>query len=77
MNFLIWLAVMPSIIIGLLIYKADKKEKEPTSELIKSALMGVVAIIVTLIISFITGVTKISINIAGIKLKLDTPFADI
>lgn len=62
MNFLIWLAVMPSIIIGLLIYKADKKEKEPTSELIKAALMGVVAIIVTLIISFITGVTKISIN---------------
>lgn len=62
MRFLIWLAVLPSIIIGLLIYKADRVEQEPKGELIKSLLMGCLAVVITLLISFVFGVMKININ---------------
>lgn len=62
MKFLIWLAVMPSIIIGLLIYKADKKESEPKGELFKASLMGVLAVIVTLVISYVTGIIGVDLN---------------
>lgn len=62
MKFLIWLAILPSVIIGLLVYKADKVEQEPKKELIKALLMGVFSVIITLFISWIIGVMKINFN---------------
>lgn len=59
MKFLLWLAVLPSIIIGILIYKADRVEKEPKRELVKAFLMGILSVVITLIISWITGVSNI------------------
>lgn len=62
MKFLIWLAILPSVIIGLLVYKADKVEQEPKKELIKALLMGVFSVIITLFISWIIGIMKINFN---------------
>lgn len=62
MKFLIWLAVLPSIIIGILIYKADRVEQEPKKELIKASLMGILSVIITVLISWIIGVMKIDFN---------------
>ena len=59
MQFLLWLAVVPSIIIGLLIYKADRVEKEPKKELIKAFLMGILSVIFTLLFSWIFGIMKL------------------
>ena len=53
MKFLIWLAVLPSIIIGILIYKADRVEQEPKKELIKASLMGILSVVITVLISLI------------------------
>ena len=49
---LLVISVLPSIIIALLIYKADKKEREPKKELIKSFLFGILSVILTLLLSF-------------------------
>lgn len=62
MNFLIWLAILPGIIVGLLIYKADKKEKEPKRELIKAFLLGIISVVLTLFISYIFGIVEIEMN---------------
>lgn len=62
MNFLIWLAILPSIIIGLLVYKADKVEQEPKKELIKALFMGVFSVIITLFLSWVMGIMKINYN---------------
>lgn len=62
MKFLIFLAILPGIVIGFLIYKADRLEKEPKKELLKAFLTGIVAVIITLILSFMFGVTKVDIN---------------
>jgi len=62
MSFLFLLAVLPSLIIALLIYKADKKEKEPKRELIKAFLFGVLSVILTLTISSIFDISGIKIN---------------
>ena len=59
MEFLIMLAILPGIIVGFLIYKADKIEKEPKKELVKAFLLGIAAVILTLILSYIFGVTNI------------------
>lgn len=56
MSFLIWLAVLPGIIIGLLIYKADRKEREPKRELLKAFLFGIISIFLTLFLSYIFGI---------------------
>lgn len=63
MKFLILLAILPGIIIGFLIYKADKKEKEPKRELVKSFLLGFLAVILTLIISYLFGVVDLSVKL--------------
>ncbi len=49
------LSILPSIIIGVLIYKADRVEQEPKIELIKALLMGVLAVIITYILSRVFG----------------------
>ena len=67
MEVLLILSILPSIIISFLIYKADRKEKEPIIELIKAFFLGVLSIIITLLISFIIGVDKI--DIFDMKLK--------
>lgn len=62
MEFLIWLAVLPSLVIGILIYKADSREKEPIRELVKAFFMGILSVILTLVISYIIGVNDISLD---------------
>ena len=62
MKFLIWLAVLPSLIIGILIYKADRMEKEPKKELLKAFLFGVLSVVLTLIISSVFSITDANIN---------------
>ena len=62
MNLLIWLAILPGIIVGILIYKADKKEKEPKRELIKAFLLGIISVFITLFISYILGIINIKMN---------------
>ena len=59
MSHLLYLSVLPSIVIGFLIYKADKVEKEPKKELMKAFLLGLFAVVVTLIISYSLGVQTI------------------
>lgn len=71
MMFLLWLAVLPSIIIGLLIYKIDRVEQEPKLELIKALFMGVLSVIFTLLISWLVGITNVkfsSLNVFQILL---------
>jgi len=53
MEILITLAIIPIIVIAIIMYKADKIEKEPKRELLKAFLMGVVSVVLTLIISFV------------------------
>lgn len=53
---LLFLAVLPTIILGYFIYTNDKIEKEPTPLLVKLALGGVGSVVLTLIISFAMGV---------------------
>lgn len=65
MKYLIWLAVLPSLIIGILIYRADKIEKEPKSELVKAFLMGVLSVCFTLIISYIFKIPDIKLDISN------------
>lgn len=62
MNFLLILSIIPSIVIAYLIYSSDKKEKEPIKELIKAFLLGVASIIITLVVSFVLGISKIDID---------------
>lgn len=65
MKFLILLAILPGIIISYLIYKSDRVEKEPSQELIKAFLLGIVAIILTLVLSFIFGIFHIDMNFSN------------
>lgn len=51
MELLIALALLPSIILGWIIWQNDKVEKEPTGLLVKLFLCGIGSIIVTLILS--------------------------
>lgn len=62
MRLLIWLAIIPSIIIAITIYKMDKKEKEPRRELFKAIFMGIISVIITLVISFILGINNTEVN---------------
>ena len=54
--FLLCVAVIPSIIIGIIIYKLDKVEKEPKRQLFHAFLMGIVAAVLTLALSRILGI---------------------
>lgn len=62
MELLFGLAVLPVIIIGIFIYQADKKEKEPISEIIKAFLFGFISIIMTLVISYILKINYIDVD---------------
>lgn len=61
-NMMILIAIIPSIIIGLLVYKSDKKEKEPFKELLKAFLMGILSVIITLAISVIISLFDIDMD---------------
>ena len=50
---LLGLSVLPSIILGYIVYKEDKVEKEPASLLMKLLFGGVIAAIMTVIISIV------------------------
>lgn len=50
---LLCLSILPSIILGYIVYKEDKVEKEPASLLTKLILGGVISAILTVIISII------------------------
>jgi len=65
MKFLLYLAILPSIIIGYSIYRSDKVEKEPITELLKAFLLGIVSAILTVFLSYLFGIIKI--NVTGIK----------
>lgn len=52
MELLIALALLPSIILGWIIWQNDKIEKEPTGLLVKLFVCGILSIIVTVILSF-------------------------
>lgn len=51
-EFLLFLAILPTLILGYIIYSNDKIEKEPTPLLVKLSLGGVGSVIVTLVITF-------------------------
>ena len=65
MSIKLLLAVLPSIIIALLLFLSDKKEREPILEIIKAFFLGIVSIIITLIISFIFDIASINVNNLG------------
>lgn len=62
MKFLICLALLPSIIIGALVYIADCREKEPKKELVKAFLMGILSIVFTLILSALFRINDIELD---------------
>lgn len=62
MRFLVWLAILPSLVIAFFIYKADKQEREPKRELLKAFLLGFVAIIITLLLSYLFKINTIDIS---------------
>lgn len=71
------LAIIPSIIIGILIYKADKVEKEPKKEILKAFFLGCLSIILTLIVSLILKINEIELNNNSITQILIYSFIDI
>ena len=56
------LAVIPSLIIAIILYLSDKKEREPIFELIKAFILGIVSIIITLGISYIFDVAEVNVD---------------
>lgn len=62
MEFLILLAILPGLIICILIYNQDKKEREPKRELLKAFLLGVLAVILTLLVSYICKIPLMEID---------------
>ena len=62
MQILLLLAVIPSIIIAFLVYVSDRKEKEPIGELVKAFLLGILAVIITLAISLLLGITNVDLT---------------
>lgn len=62
MEFFIWLAILPSIIIAFIINRADQKEKEPKIELVKAFSMGFLSVVLTLLLSSLLGVNHIRVR---------------
>jgi len=62
MQYLVLIAILPSLFIAFLVYKADKKEKEPKKELLKAFLSGGTSVALTLLISYIIGVTNFKLD---------------
>lgn len=52
-EFLLLLSILPSIVLGVMIYKKDTVEKEPRSLLIKLFVAGIFSAIITLILSMV------------------------
>ena len=65
MRAIIYFASLPSLIIGYLIYRADRKEKEPPKELVKDLIGGVMAAAFTIFVSYLTRIDKWSIFSLG------------
>ncbi len=61
MQILLLLAIIPSLIIALIVYKSDTIEKEPIKELLKAFLLGIVAVTVTLIVSAIFDISDVDL----------------
>lgn len=59
---LLLISILPVLVIGFIIYKVDKREKEPIKELIKAFLFGILAVFMTLAISLAIGVTKFDVE---------------
>ncbi|MCI8588396.1 MAG: PrsW family intramembrane metalloprotease [Bacilli bacterium] len=59
MKFLLYLAILPSVIIGYLIYRSDKREKEPILELIKALFFGVLSAVLAISFGYILGTNRI------------------
>ena len=62
MNYSFLLAIIPCILIGYIIYKTDKVEKEPVGEIIKAFFMGIAALFLTLFISKLLSIDKIMLD---------------
>lgn len=62
MKFLIYLAILPSIIIGFLIYRSDRCEKEPIGQLIKAFIFGVLSAILVIFVTFLLGINEIEVT---------------
>lgn len=55
---LLYLAILPSILLGFYIYKKDNIEKEPTSLLIKTLISGILGGVIVILLSLIFGIPK-------------------
>ena len=55
MSILLWLALLPSILLGIFVYRMDKLEKESRGLLIKLFVFGLLSTFLTLLISYISG----------------------
>ena len=53
---LLFISIFPVALIAFIIYKADRREKEPIKELVKAFLFGVLSVFITLIISYVLNV---------------------
>lgn len=62
MKFLIYLAILPSIVIGFLIYRSDKREREPFRQLLKSFFYGVLSAILVIFLSSLLGISQIDVT---------------
>ena len=62
---LLLISILPVVIIGFIIYKVDKREKEPIKELIKAFLFGVLSVFITLIISALFSVVEFDMESAN------------
>lgn len=62
MQLLLLLAVIPSLIIAIIVYLSDRKEREPIVELIKAFVLGMFAVLVTLFISSIFSINSVDIT---------------
>ncbi len=56
------LAIIPCILMAFIIYKNDKKEKEPIREIVKAFIMGMAAIFLTLFLSSVFGFDVVVVN---------------
>lgn len=62
MKFLIYLAILPSIIIGFLIYRSDKREREPIGQLLKSFFFGILSAILVIFLTSILGISRLDVT---------------
>lgn len=66
-NYVVFIALLPSILLGFYIYKNDTQEKEPTKLLFKLFMGGIGAVVLTLVVSF-----TLSFSISGLDDYLES-----